>query len=68
LANGLFYDKKILKVCEKNAALQVIANNLNNIDLGAYFVKINELSQTPEVFRRISGILEDKNKGIVNQV
>ncbi|CAI2162089.1 11690_t:CDS:10 [Funneliformis geosporum] len=67
LANGLFYDKKILIVCEKNAALQVIANNLNNIELGSYFIKINELNQTPEVFRRISSILEEKNQGIADQ-
>jgi len=62
LANGLFYDKKILVVCEKNAALQVIANNLISVGLGSYFIKINELSQVPEIFRNIGNTLEEEKK------
>lgn len=67
LVNGLFYEKKILIVCEKNAALQVIANNLNGIGLDDCFVKINELSQVPEIVRYVNGVLEEKKEGIVSK-
>jgi len=58
----------MLVVCEKNAALQVIANNLSSIELSSCFVKINELSQIPEIFRHISNSLEEKKKESVSQL
>ncbi|CAG8437264.1 6931_t:CDS:2 [Ambispora leptoticha] len=58
----------MLVVCEKNAALQVIVNNLNSIELGSYFIKINELNQVPEISRHISSVLEENKKNTVETI
>jgi hypothetical protein len=49
-------------VCEKNAALQVIAQNLSDIGLGSSFIKINELNQTAEVYRQVNTLVEGNKK------
>jgi hypothetical protein len=56
LANSLFYQKKVLVVCEKEVALRVIYDKLASLGLKNSMIKINELNQTTQVYQQILGV------------
>lgn len=59
LANALANQKKVLVICEKEVALKVITDKLASIDLNRSIIKINELTQTPQVYQDLLGYLEN---------
>lgn len=66
LANALIYQQKVLVVCEKEVALKVIYDKLNTLDLNRSIIKINQLAQTPQVYRDILSHEENSQQEIAN--
>ena len=62
LANSLFYQKKVLVVCEKEVALKVIYDKLGSLGLNHSIIKINELNQTSQVYQQILSNVENNQK------
>jgi Cdc6-like AAA superfamily ATPase len=62
LANSLFYQKKVLVVCEKEVALRVIYDKLASLGLKHSMIKINELNQTSQVYQQILSVVEINQK------
>jgi Cdc6-like AAA superfamily ATPase len=67
LTNSLFYQKKVLVICEKEVALKVIYDKLSSLGLNHSIIKINELAQTPQIYREILNNLENEQKENANQ-
>lgn len=65
LANSLFYQKKVLVICEKELALKVIYDKLNTLGLERSIIKINQLEQTSRIYQQIINSIEiNKQKTI----
>jgi len=62
LANSLAEQNKVLVVCEKEVALKVIYDKLTTIGLNCSIIKINELAQTPQVYRDILNHVESSQQ------
>lgn len=67
LANALFYQKKVLVVCEKEVALKVIYDTLSKIGLDGSMIKINELANTPHIYQGILNHLEKNQESDINR-
>lgn len=52
----------MLVICEKEVALKVICDKLSKIGLNSSLIKINELSQTPQVYQDILSHLEENQQ------
>lgn len=59
LTNALVYQKKVLVICEKEVALKVISDKLSSLGLSGSFLKINELTQTGQIYQEILSNLEN---------
>ncbi|CAJ0855949.1 17301_t:CDS:10 [Entrophospora sp. SA101] len=67
LANSLADQKKVLVICEKEVALKVIYDKLTSIGLNLSIIKINELAQTPQVYRDILNHIENNQPERTNR-
>ena len=66
LANSLFYQKKVLVICEKEVALKVIYDKLNALGLERSIIKINQLEQTSRIYQQILNSTESNKQEIIS--